>query len=137
VEDKVTLWIDNNTCWYENQYPFLFRLEVTYEVCENQIRLKTVIYNNSSVPMPHAFGWHPYFKASDKSRLQLDHEMTVRYDYENCADLEMPEKLDLAEWWDDVFHTSKSRTFTLKNPADGYEVQCTSDEAFPVMVVCT
>lgn len=137
AENRITLWIENNPCWYQDQYPFEFHFEVTYEICENRIRLEAAIENQSASPMPHYFGWHPYFRASDKHKLILNHPMTVHYDYTNCVDFRAPIEMDLSERWDDVFHTPKSNEFLLRNMEDGYEVRCTSGHGFEALVVCT
>ena len=137
TENKITLYIDSNESGYYAQFPYKFSLEITYELSGNQVHLKTAIYNQSDKPMPHAFGWHPYFKATDKTKLDFKHEMTVHYDYVNCVDKELPEEIKLENWWDDVFHTSDSRRFVLRNEADGYEVCADCDEIFQVLTVCS
>jgi len=137
TDNKITLYIDSNESCYHAQFPYSFTLEVTYEVSGNQVHLKTAIHNMSDKPMPHAFGWHPYFKTTDKTQLDFQHEMTVHYDYAACVDKELPGEIKLEKWWDDVFHTSDSRRFRLRNEADGYEVCASCDEIFQVLTVCT
>lgn len=137
AENRITLWIESNSGWQESQFPFPFHMEVTYEVKDNCVAFDAFVRNDSERPMPHYFGWHPYFKASDKSRVYLQHHMTTHYDYVNCKDMEIPKELRLDQWWDDVFHTPTLNEFVLTNEADEYQVRCVCDETFQAMVVCT
>ena len=49
-------------------YPFPFTLDVTFKIQNNgQFALKTSCLNRHSAPIPIGFGWHPYFKLTEKS----------------------------------------------------------------------
>lgn len=136
AEDQITLWIESNPCWCRSQYPFAFRFTVTYRVCENCVRLLAHISNLSGSPMPHYFGWHPFFKASDKTKITLEHHMKMHYDHINCVDGPAPAEMNLTKKLDDVFHTPELNEFLLRNEADDYEVRCVTDNAFAALVVC-
>lgn len=136
-QDTMKLWIEPSPAWVQQCYPFDFRLEVTYQVAEGCLHTTARIENKSEKPMPHGFGWHPFFLSTDKTRISLDHSMTVHYDYGACQDHPCEGSLDLSTWLDDVFHTSTDHSFRLTNTADGYQVECRFDPQFDVMVVCS
>jgi len=120
------------------QYPYPFRLEVTYQLTESGIKLLANVTNTGVKPLPHAIGWHPFFKATDKKAVKLNHSFTVNYDYLNDVDSgEAAQNMNLADVWDHVFHTPKTAFFTVENPVDGFAVRCDYDECFNVLVVCT
>ena len=135
-EDRITLWRDSCAAEMAANYPFAYELELCYRVAGSSVILESRITNRSDRPMPHCFGWHPYFKATDKSNLRFSYDMVTHYDYNACQDLEAPGELDLSRWWDDVFHTG-TPGFAFENPADGYRVTCRAEDAFQVLVVCS
>lgn len=137
LEDTMTVWVESNPAWQAQCYPFDFHLEVRYRIAGNCLHMDTAVTNRSSEPMPYSFGWHPFFYASDKTKVFLKHTMTTHYDYVHCADSPAPEHLTLSDRLDDVFHTPAEHSFTLTNLADGYEVECQFDSVFQAMVVCT
>lgn len=136
-EREVALWACSNAAMREAHYPFDFEIELRYRIDGDALRLTARVDNRSAAPMPHALGWHPFFKGSDKKRARLKHSMRVHYDYVNCADGPVPALDDLSLRWDDVFHSPAEREVVLENPADGYAVRMRFDEAFQALVVCT
>ncbi|MBC7933307.1 MAG: aldose 1-epimerase [Rubrivivax sp.] len=44
------------------QFPFPFRLEVTYRLLEGRLRMETLVRNTGDGEMPVGFGIHPYFR---------------------------------------------------------------------------
>ena len=74
-KNSTTLYITNNEASQSENYPFDFRLEVTYTLKNDTVEFLAAIANRSSEPMPHYFGWHHYFTASDKAEFQLDTDM--------------------------------------------------------------
>ncbi len=137
TSNSITLWLENNPAWKKDCYPFDFYIENEYSIHDNAITLKTSITNNSENPMPHYFGWHPFFYSSDKSKSNLSHHNTIMYDYNNKKDTEIPHTIPLQEYWDHVFHSPLQNEFELQNFADNYNVKCTFDNDFSVLVVCT
>ena len=137
AQNEVTLWTCGNPVWMEANYPFDFRLELTYRLESNSVFLIVEIENCSAEPMPHGLGWHPFFKASDKRQIRLKHSMLSHYDHVACRDDALPDLADLSREWDDVFHTPKELEITLDNPVDGYAARIRFDAAFQAMVVFT
>ncbi len=136
-EHSVTLWTESNSVWRSQYYPFDFRLEITYALSGRQLDVKVRVINRSSRDMPHTLGLHPFFRASDKTAVSLEHSMTVHYDYMKGLDLPLCDISDLSARWDDVFHTSPEPGFTLENRADGFKVRCIPDMDFQSLVVCS
>ncbi|MBD2771722.1 aldose epimerase [Iningainema tapete] len=52
-------------------YPFDFTVTYTYLIQGNSLEIQQQYTNNSSAPMPCSFGFHPYFAAQDKSKLEF------------------------------------------------------------------
>ena len=136
-ENAATLWTCGNPVWMEANYPFDFRLELTYRLEGSSILFIAEIENHSPEAMPHYLGWHPFFKAGDKRRVRLRHGMRTHYDYVACRDDELPGLEDLSRSWDDVFHTPEELEIAVENSVDGYAARMRFDEAFQAMVVCT
>ena len=53
-------------------YPFEFNLQYTYKIKGNCLAIDTAFTNLSDRPMPFSAGFHPYFPASDKPKLQFE-----------------------------------------------------------------
>lgn len=137
---SVTLWIDNNGAGRTQNYPFDFKLTVTYTIDGQSLRVSCTVENRSDEPMPHAMGLHPFFRAGDKSRMKLAHNMKQMYDYERCEDCSLPDTADLSAFWDHVFFLDEKDvqgSFRLENEEFGYAVSCQADPAFRTMVLCS
>lgn len=135
-QEKVILW--RSSCRSEaGNYPFDYDLELEYRLKEGVLYTIARIRNHSSEPMPHAMAWHPYFKATQKEKIHLRHHMQTHYDYIRSVDEPAIRNLNLADRYDDVFHTPAEPGFSLENPVDGYGVCCVSDDHYSVMVVCS
>jgi galactose mutarotase-like enzyme len=93
-------------------FPFAGRSgDDSYRITWDVLALAARVENGSRRPMPHALGWHPYFRASDRTRLDRD--------------------------WDDVFREPSIREFSFENPADGCALRCAMDNASRSIVVYT
>ena len=53
------------------QFPFPFRVEITYRLREARLTLVAVARNNGQRRMPAGFGIHPYFRKPDDGRLRV------------------------------------------------------------------
>ncbi len=136
-QNAVTVWIDGGKSTREANYPFDFRMEIEYRVEGETLRVSAKITNDSDEKMPHYLGWHPYFLATDKTKLTLTHSMRKHYNYIECVDEETIKEIDLSQSWDDVFHDPQEKEFKLRNDADGYEARVLLDDAHSVLVICS
>ena len=65
-------------------YPFGFTCQVEYKLTdENRLYLSTSITNNSTVSIPFADGWHPYFTFNKKiDELQLEFQTQTQLEFD-------------------------------------------------------
>jgi galactose mutarotase-like enzyme len=61
-------------------YPFEFQVTFTYTLQGNSLAIAQEYKNLSSQPMPFSAGLHPYFAASDKSKLTVEIPGTEYFD---------------------------------------------------------
>jgi aldose 1-epimerase len=55
-------------------YPFDFEIVANFELTDSSVRISYTVTNKSSAVAPYALGFHPYFAASNQSRLWLNGE---------------------------------------------------------------
>jgi galactose mutarotase-like enzyme len=134
---SITLWIKEDETILSRNYPFFHTLEITYQIKKDTLVITARVENHSQQPMPHAIGWHPYFKASDGKQIKLTHYMEIHYDYVHLKDFEAPESIELNKDWDDVFCQPQRGEYSLVNTLDGYKVRCIMDKAYRTIVVYT
>jgi len=48
----------------QNPWPASYRLQLTYRLAANRLRLEARVKNTDSQPLPFGLGYHPYFRAS-------------------------------------------------------------------------
>jgi aldose 1-epimerase len=53
------------------QFPFPFRLEVTYRLQDGRLEMETVAQNTGDADMPAGFGIHPYFRRPERGTLTV------------------------------------------------------------------
>lgn len=135
--DQIVLEYQPDPSYLQKSYPYPFRLQVVYHVNQNGLDVLALVQNQSSRPMPHSLGWHPYFKATDRTTVQLEYRMKTHYDYVNQRDLPAPATIDLSCPLDDVYCNPEKNFFFLRNPGDGYELICKMQQAYQSIVVYT
>lgn len=133
--DSVMLWVKDDDAVRDRNYPYQYKLEIFYQIIKETLVIKALIRNNSDKEMPHYIGWHPYFKASKRKDIVLDHCMTIQYDYVNKKELKAPSVIDLTKDLDDVFCKPEKNEYLLVNKSDGFSVRCKMDEAYQCIVV--
>lgn len=136
-EDSVTLCIEQNSVNRKENYPFDYKLEVTYALCGNTAQLAATVHNYSSIPLFHCFGWHPYFTATDKKRFSLTTRMER---YRNYADGKIyinKGDADICKPTNYVYDKRTGAETVIDNQADGYRARIVTDDSFDVLVVCT
>lgn len=73
---SLTLTLDSSASTLA-QYPFAFKLSFTFVLRGHRLELRQRFTNRSDRVMPFATGLHPYFLATDKSRLEFEIPATV------------------------------------------------------------
>jgi galactose mutarotase-like enzyme len=137
ASDSVTLVRTGCREWLRDCYPFDFELRLTYALAGGALRLTAQIRNKSDRPMPHAFGWHPYFPTTDKRRARLTVGMAR---CERWSGAEMPavspDAIDLTDPTDYVCQGRTGEAAEILSPADGYGARIIAPAPFGVLVVC-
>lgn len=136
TDNSVTLFITNNEASKKDNFPFDFKLNVTYRVCGDTATFSTTVHNCSDKPMPHYFGWHHYFTASDKTNFEIVTNMKKYINYIDGKQYSN-EKIDLTQIGDYVFWDKTGNTTEIINPADGYKAIMSTDDSYEAMVICT
>jgi aldose 1-epimerase len=134
------------------QFPFPFRLEVTYRLKDARLEMETLVQNTGARDMPAGFGIHPYFRRPSAGTLTVP----ARQRLELAESLPTGKSLDVAEAYD-LRHAADINKLTLDDIYTGVAAEsdgltrCVlvdeennlrtivefSREAFPYIVVYT
>lgn len=134
-ENEIWLYTDGSKAFKDRHYPFDYTLKAGYIAEGTSVHIREEITNHSEKSMPHSIGWHPYFKTTDKTKLSLEHFMTVHYDYTERKDEEAKKSIDLSRSLDHVYTMPEKAEFTFTNEADRYEVQCMTASEYRTFVI--
>ncbi len=137
TDSSTTLFITNNEASKQENYPFDFRLEVTYGVKGDTVSFSAEVHNLSDSPMPHYFGWHHYFTASDKRGFNMKIPMLRYTNYIDEKDCEYRNEMDFTKDGDYVFYGKTGTETEIMNKSDGYKALLKTDDSYEVLVVCT
>lgn len=135
-----------------DQFPFPFRLEVTYRLIERRLEMETTVRNTGESPLPFGFGTHPYFVRPARGTLavpaakrwELEESLPTGrlLDVSGAYDLRRPRELNAVEL-DDVFEALTASpdgraVSVIRDPDARSEIVVSSDARdFPVIVVFT
>ena len=124
--------------WIRDCYPFDFTLRLTYALEDGALRLTASLSNHEDQPMPHAFGWHPYFVTADKTRARLIPNMARCERWDEAGKAAIPKTdVDLNRPADYVFSERNGDAAEILSPANGYGARIRSDGVFHALIVCT
>ncbi len=134
------------------QFPFPFRLEVTYRLRERALTIETRVANSGDSPLPFGFGIHPYFVRPGGGTLRVPANRVWelveslptgnRVPVDLRTDLRAPRDLGTLEL-DDVYTDVEAdrdglTRCTLRDEAGGREIVVSFDPVdFPEVVVYT
>ena len=136
--ESVSIYTSGNEAIKKENYPFEFKLTLTYQIEDDStLLMRTCIENKSDEDMPHYFGWHPYFFATDKKKFKISMGFERYLDYSDEQYHMASTMPALENSTDFVFSGKKDNRVEINNPVDGYRVLMTMDQAFEVMTVCT
>lgn len=136
-ENSVSLFITNNEASKKENYPFDFRLAVTYRLSGDTAEFIAEVRNESDLALPHYFGWHHYFMAEDKQAFRVNANMNKYIDYTDGKTYDNHNSQDLMIRTDYVFFDKTKNETEIISPGDGYRALIQTDEAFEALVVCT
>ena len=63
------------------QYPFPFRVELTYRLTGEKLEILLSIRNTGSGILPYSFGFHPYFLVQDLDHARVEARAAARIDF--------------------------------------------------------
>jgi galactose mutarotase-like enzyme len=63
-----------------SQYPWTFKAELEFALRAACLRITFRVHNTSNKVMPFGVGYHPYFRADDKTRARIDTDATQAFD---------------------------------------------------------
>jgi galactose mutarotase-like enzyme len=136
--DAVALYSLGNAATRESNFPFDYRLSLEYGIAgDSELTMAVEVENASSAPMPHYFGWHPYFKVSDRHCCSITHEFERYFSYLDGSIHRASESPDLHVATDYVYSGRRGDGISIENASDGYRVDMALDDAFQVMTLCT
>ncbi len=72
------------------EYPFDFRVELTFSLRAPTLRIGITVENKSAEPMPYGFGFHPYFLAPLAEKSAAHIETTATRAWDNVEKRERP-----------------------------------------------
>jgi galactose mutarotase-like enzyme len=80
------------------QYPFEFRLAITYVLSEGRLTVQVRASNTGERPMPIQPGLHPYFQLADRNKraARVVTDATQAYDNRTGATIALREPIDLS-----------------------------------------
>jgi len=124
--------------WRRDLYPFDFTLRLDYQLEGGALRMTALVENGEDRPMPHAFGWHPYFTTTDKARARVSPNMACCERWDDSGKVSIPpDGVEIARPADYVMCGRTGDTAEIVSPADGYGARIRSCDAFRALVVCT
>ncbi len=123
-------------------FPFHFTVKYHYILKGNTLTVRQEYINQGyihdpEVAMPFATGFHPYFLATDKSKLQFDLPATTYVDHvtgEPSTFKGFPFEEPVIDW---VFTDVHSPIATVTNPTDGYRLTLKSENVYKYLVFWT
>lgn len=135
--DRVVLWIESSAVSREENYPFDWKLEISYKLLDEQIQCTARVMNRSKEKLFHSFGWHPFFVASRKEEFALTVNMTEYMDWKTGESYRSPSLMDCTKSSDFVFTGRTDKELKIQNTADGYEALIETSDAYKALVVCS
>jgi galactose mutarotase-like enzyme len=119
-------------------YPFPFALELTYTLQPGWLALDARIENRGARPVPHALGWHPYFRvaAGAKGQARLETDATRALDNQAGQEVEYgPPDFDAGEI--DLHLLDHTLPGTLLSRPPLRPIRLDWDDAFETLVLWT
>lgn len=69
--DRLVLSLEHNAQTW-SQYPFAFRMELTFQVREGSLIIHPRLRNQGQEPMPFQYGFHPYFLTPNPESVRVE-----------------------------------------------------------------
>ena len=133
-KSRVLLSITSNESWKASAYPYDFKLWIEYKISGKNLYYNTTIENLSDVDLPHYFGTHTYFLASDKKNFKIVQHCQTHLGPDGKP-TEMTDFSDLSVPLDDLYINPTKFEFDVTSEADGYTCHCEYSKEFACNVI--
>jgi galactose mutarotase-like enzyme len=77
------------------QFPWDFVVRLGHALSGNRLRIEQRVENTGDVPMPFAFGFHPYFSATDKAKTKIPTGAKRAFDNVTKKEVDVAGPIDL------------------------------------------
>lgn len=139
-EDSLVLVLNANEQTL-SQYPFRFRVTLTFRMDGNALTVSQRYENLDTVPLPYNYGFHPYFLTEKPENIHVETTADTFFDFSvggrafghGCVSVTVP---DGAPEAGAVFMGVKGPTI-LRNSAEGRRLTMEFDESFHTHVLWT
>lgn len=118
-------------------YPLDFEVIFTYILEANRLTIQQKFVNLSDIPMPFSVGFHPYFAAGDKSKLEMNipgskysDKAGTEYQFDGSFDFNQ-EEIDIA------FEQLHTRSSIVIDQGQRLQITMDWDECFSTLVFWT
>lgn len=124
------------------QYPFPFRVEMTYRLREDALEIHLNIRNTGTQALPYSFGFHPYFLVRDLGGARVEAHAASRIDFATGKAIPFGHDT-LALTIPQGAPEAGAALVGLENPTvlhlagEGRRVTLTQDGSFPQLVLWT
>lgn len=78
--DTLILTLEDNAQTYQ-QYPFHFRVTLTFSLTESTLTIRQRYENRDSRPMPYNYGFHPYFLTDKPEHILVETSADTYFDF--------------------------------------------------------
>lgn len=119
-------------------YPFDFRVDFTYTVEGNRLKIRQRYTNQSGEAMPFSAGFHPYFAVADKSKLSFDIPGESFWDHRSQTTQSFPGNFDFDQEEIDVaFRQLPKNSAAVVDSGSGLKLTLEYSPEFSTLVFWT
>lgn len=120
-----------------SQYPFDFSVSLTYELTAKGLTIRQKYENHSQASMPFYAGFHPYFAAPEKTKVELS---VVANEYDDFLTgktfpVESVINFDQAAEVNGAFHNVKGGKVTFSNFGQGRTIEIAFEPPYQHIVI--
>ena len=119
------------------QFPWDFRLVHTHTLTGKVLRIDQRIENRSDSPMPFAFGFHPYFLVTDKSKATIPTNAKRAFDNVTKKEIDVAGPIDLTQKEVDLHLFDHGKNEATLDLGDGHRIVVRASPEYHRWVIWT
>jgi galactose mutarotase-like enzyme len=119
------------------QFPWDFVVRAKHDLAGTRFRITNRIENTGDAPMPFAFGFHPYFSVTDKSRAKIPTKATRAFDNVTKKEIDVTGPIDLTQKEVDLHLFDHGGTEATLDRGDGRRVVVRASPEYHRWVIWT